>query len=250
MTQKEEQEYNMIKNGISFKESTGRWLAHYPWVKDPSTLPNNKCIALATMKSTERRLMRDPDQASLYTQQIDDMLHRGAARIVSESELEEHEKGKFYLSHHAVMKVDSKTTPCRIVFNSSAKYEGKSLNDYLAKGPSLLNSIFGILLRFRLKRYAFVGDIMKMFQCIDVPLRDQLTHLFLWRNFDTGHPPDTYTKTKVNMGISHHHALLNVLYKERQRKHPQDILSKIVLRNSYMATFRQALIQRLKDIES
>ena len=62
--------------------------------------------------------MRDPNQASLYSQQIDDMLQSGAARIVSEVKLEEHDKGKFYLSHHAVMKVDSKTTPCGIVFNT------------------------------------------------------------------------------------------------------------------------------------
>ena len=83
MTLKDEQEYNMIKDGISFKDSTGRWLAHYPLVKDPSTLPNNKCIALAIMKSTEERLIRDPIQALWYTQQIDDMLQCGAASIVS-----------------------------------------------------------------------------------------------------------------------------------------------------------------------
>ena len=143
---------------------------------------------------------------------------------------------KLYLFHHAVMKVDSKTTPCRIVFNSSAKYEGKSLNDYLAKEPSLLNGIFGILLRFRLKRYAFVGDIMKMFQCIDVPLRDQLTHLFLWRNFDTGRPPDTYAMTKVNMGDKPSSCIaqcaLQRTAEEDSTEYPE--ASKIVLRNSYM----------------
>ena len=120
MSLKEEYEYNKIKEGISFNKSTGRWLVNYPWAKDPSKLPDNKGYALATMKSTEKRLLRTPDQALLYSQQINDMLVRGAARIVLESELERYGKGKFYLSHHAVIEQDSKSTPCRIVFNSSA----------------------------------------------------------------------------------------------------------------------------------
>ena len=236
MSLKEEQEYNMIKEGISFNKSTGRWLANYPWIKDPSTLPNNKVYALATMKSTERRLQRNPDQALLYSQQINDMLVRGAARIVLESELEKYDKGKFYLSHHAVMKHDSKSTPCRIVFNSSAKYEGKSLNDYLAKGPSLLNQIFGILLRFRFKRFAFVGDIKKMFHCIDIPERDQMTHLFLWRNFETHRPPDIYAITKVNMGDKPSSCIaqcaLQRTAEEASTEFPE--AASIVLKNSYM----------------
>ena len=91
-----------------------------------------------------------------------------------ESELEEHDKGKSYMSHHTVIEIDSKTTPCRIVFNSSDKYEGKSLNDYLAKRPSLLNGIFGIVLGFRFMRYALVDDIKKMFNYIDIPLKISL----------------------------------------------------------------------------
>ena len=87
MSLKEEEEYNLIYNGIFFNKSTGRWLANYPWVKDPSTLPNNKCVALATLKSTEKRLSRSPSQAALYSQQINDMLERNAARLVPESEL-------------------------------------------------------------------------------------------------------------------------------------------------------------------
>ena len=91
-----------------------------------------------------------------------------------ESELEEHDKGKSYMSHHTVIEIDSKTTPCRIVFNSSAKHEGKSLNDYLGEEPSLLNGIFGIVLGFRFMRYALVDDIKKMFNYIDIPLKISL----------------------------------------------------------------------------
>ena len=37
----------------------------------------------------------------------------------------------------------------RIVFNSSAVYQGHCLNDYWLKDPDLLNSLFGVILQFR-----------------------------------------------------------------------------------------------------
>ena len=64
----------------------------------------------------------------------------------------------------------------------------------------MLNDILGILLRFREKEVAFVGDISKMFHSIDIPLKDQMTHLFLWRNLDQSKEVKTYAMTKVNMG--------------------------------------------------
>ena len=87
-----------------------------------------------------------------------------------------------------------------IVFNSSAKVNGVSLNYYFAKGPSLLNNILGVLLRFRKERYAFICDISKMFHSISIPIVDQMTHLFLWRDFNTDIKPKTYAITAVNMG--------------------------------------------------
>ena len=88
MTLKEEQEYNMIKDIFPLRSRQVDGWPTTHGLKDPSTLPNNKYIALTTMKSTEKRLMRDPNHASLYTRHIDDMLQRGASRIVSEAELE------------------------------------------------------------------------------------------------------------------------------------------------------------------
>ena len=40
---------------------------------------------------------------------------------------------------------------------------GHVLNEYWAKGPDLLNSLLGILIRFRENEIAFIGDIWKMY---------------------------------------------------------------------------------------
>ena len=49
------------------------------------------------------------------------------------------------VDHFSVIR-SSKTTPCRIVWNSAALYNGVALNDGLNKGPDLLNSLFLVLL--------------------------------------------------------------------------------------------------------
>ena len=57
---------------------------------------------------------------------------------------------------------------------------GISLNDCLHKGPSLNPLLFDILLRFREKRVALIGDIEKAFLNIEVDKRDRDFLRFLW----------------------------------------------------------------------
>ena len=64
----------------------------------------------------------------------------------------------------------------------------------------MLNNVLGVLMRFKEERVAFVGDISKMFHSIEIPLIDQMTLRFLWRDLDTSEEPDTYVMTAVNMG--------------------------------------------------
>ena len=87
-----------------------------------------------------------------------------------------------------------------IVFNSSANFRGHIPNEYYTKGPDMLNNLLGVLLRFREEKVAMIGDIAKMFHSIDIPILDQMTHRFLWRNMDEQRDPDTYAMTAVNMG--------------------------------------------------
>lgn len=258
MSLKEEEELNLIEDSVTFNEQSGRWVAKYPWIKDPKLLPNNRCLALATLKSTEQRLLRNLDHSQLYKRQINDMIDRGAARIVTDSELANYKGPRFYISHHAVLKPESKSTPCRIVFNSSSKFQGHSLNDFLAKGPSLLNNMIGILLRFRQNRVAFIGDIKKMFHCIEIPNEDQMTHLFLWRDLDISKEPTTYAITRVNMGDRPSSAIAQTAL----RKTAEDAMqiypdaAKIVLRNSYMDDIPASVagedtaFKIMKDIDS
>ena len=236
MTLKDEREYKIIEANVQFNAQTGRWMAEYPWTRDPKELASNRNVAYAILRSTERRLMQNEEHAALYARQIEDLLDRKAAREVTQAELNNFEGVKFYLSHHAVMKPDSKSTPCRIVFNSSARIKGLSLNDCLAKGPSLLNVLLGILLRFRQNHVAFIGDISKMYHSIDINLKDQMTHLFLWRNFQCEAYPRTYAMTAVNMGDRPSATIAQIALRktaeEVSKEYPDE--SDVILNNSYM----------------
>lgn len=68
----------------------------------------------------------------------------------------------------------------RVVFDSSAKYNGVSLNDELLTGPDLNNPLIGLLIRFRKKTNAFTADIEQMFDCFLVKEDDRNFLRFLW----------------------------------------------------------------------
>ena len=87
------------------------------------------------------------------------MIEREVARKLSQAELKNYKGPIHYISHHEVLKPDSKSTPVRIVFDSSARYMGHMLNDYWAKGPHLRNDLLGVLIRFRENNIAMIGII-------------------------------------------------------------------------------------------
>ena len=197
----EEQELKMIKGNLSYDADNQRWVTSYPWTSDPNLLPDNYPAALATLRNTEKRLLKEPEWAKKYTEQVYDMQDRGVARILSQQELESWTGPRFYLSHLAVENPKSTTTPVRIVFNSSQIYKGVSLNSFLAKGPdSFKTNLLGMLFRFREGPVVLIGDIKKMYNSVFLEELEQHTHRFLWRDLKTELPPDVWCITRVNMG--------------------------------------------------
>ena len=136
----------------------------------------------------------------MYKSQIDDMIIRGVARKLSRNEIDDYDGPTFYIPHHEVIKRESESTPCRIVFNTSAKFHGHIINDYWAKGPTLMRNLLGVIIRFREEEVAVTGDIKKMYHSVKLSELDQHTHRFLWRDLDTEKYPDTYVVSSVSFG--------------------------------------------------
>ncbi|XP_070571142.1 uncharacterized protein [Ptychodera flava] len=70
--------------------------------------------------------------------------------------------------------------PITVVFDSSAKYNRVSLNDALLQGPDQMNSLLGILLRFRREQIAVMGDVEQVFHSFHVNKEHRDYLLFFW----------------------------------------------------------------------
>ena len=156
MSLQERAEMKMIEESCQLQGD--KWIMQYPWKRDPSYLPNNYVQVLKKLESTERRLMKQPDHANSYNAQIKEMEEMKFSRNLTEEKKKEWKGPVQYVAHHAVVRPEKKTTPIRIVFNSSASFKGHNLNDYWYKGPDLLNNLFGVVLRFRENAVAVCGD--------------------------------------------------------------------------------------------
>ena len=103
MSLKEEREYKLIEENLVYMPKKKKWLASYPWIKDPRQLPDNRCAAFYTLKAMEKRISLNPEHATLYRHQIDNMVARGGARKISIEEMSSYDGPFYYISHHAVL---------------------------------------------------------------------------------------------------------------------------------------------------
>ncbi|XP_068200399.1 uncharacterized protein [Palaemon carinicauda] len=227
-TVKEERELAQISHGLSFDSAKNRWSVAYPWVRNPNLLPNNVSLATARLIATEKRLTKlGLGYCTSFQNQI---------RKLSKDEIYSYKRPIFYIPHTEVLKPDSSSTPLRIVFNSSARYMNFSLIEMWAKGPDMLNSLFGVLLRFRENEVAFVCDLAKMYNTISLSLFDHHCHRFLWRDFKVDIKPDHFMLTCVPFGDkpSGTIAMLALKLTAEMSKDEYPVATQIIVNNGYV----------------
>ena len=107
---------------------------------------------------------------------------------------------------------DALTTKLRIVFDAPlrATEERPNLNDWVYSGPALTHTIFKILLRFRERKTALVGDIEEAFLKIRVQEQDR-NALSLWIDIFEKDDPKLllYRFCRVVFGVNSSPFLLN-----------------------------------------
>ncbi|CAC5363778.1 unnamed protein product [Mytilus coruscus] len=246
---REERELNIIKSGMIHDEESQQWLVNYPWIKNPNNLPNNVNSAVSRLGSTDKRLLRNSlEYASAYDEQIMDMVKHGIAKKLTKEEMEIHSGPVHYIPHHEVLKPESKSTPLRIVFNSSSSYMGHTLNDYWAKGSNVINDLLAVLIRFRQESIALAGDISKTYNAIRLSPLDQHTHRFVWRNLETHRDPDHYAFLTVTFGDRPSGAISTLVLHQTAKmyQHIYPDASKMVIRNSYV----DDIIQSVESVDN
>ena len=174
--QSKETHDDFVEN-IEFNGS--RYSVKLPWRDGHENLPSNYELSLARLKSQVRKLRKEPAMLEEYDSVITEQIKSGVIEKVSE---EDESVTVHYIPHLAVIRKEAKTTKLRVVYDASAKSNktSVSLNECLLKGPSLNPLLFHILLRFREKRTALVGDIEKAFLSVEVNEAGRYFLRFLW----------------------------------------------------------------------
>ena len=166
----------------------GRYAVSWPWKEKSPELKSNLGLAYGRLKSTLNKMKHSPAILSKYHETIMQQLQGEIIEEVDETyaEAKATEKNEnrliHYIPHHAVVREDSSTTRLRIVYDASArtKKSDSSLNDCLLKGPTTLQEIPGILMRFRMHPIGLVADIEKAFLQVGLHLPDRDVCRFLW----------------------------------------------------------------------
>jgi len=169
------------------------------WKDEEKPLPDSRSLAMSRYRSLERRFAADPAFAESYALKIAEYESKGYIRKLSPEELVKPTSKQWFLPHFGVTN-PNKPGKLRVVFDASAKVEGKSLNDYLMPGPDLFSSLTSILLNFRIYPIAFSGDIKEMFLQVRMRPEDQPAQRILWREPRQDSPMSVYQIQVVLFG--------------------------------------------------
>ena len=138
-------------------DCSGNYMMPLPFKAQPQ-LKNNRQQAERRFKGLERKFITDNVYKAEYSKFMEDLIHAGHAE---EAPNKPKEGIVWYIPHFGVR--HKKKGKLRVVFDASASHDGNSLNSLLLSGPDNLNSLLGILLRFRREPIAVTCDIEQMF---------------------------------------------------------------------------------------
>ncbi len=197
------------------------------------SLPNNKRLAAARLQHLKKRLKSNKQYSDHYKAFMEEIINKGNAEpapVIPEGET------VWYIPHHGVYH-PQKPDKLRVVFDCSAKFCGISLNDTLLTGPDLINSLVGVLCRFRKELVAVTCDIEKMFHQFLVPPDERNYLRFLWwEGGDWEKEPQDYRMAVHLFGATSSPGCANfgLKYLAQQQKVNHPSASEFVERNFYV----------------
>ena len=187
----------IMENGVH-KNENGNWEMPLPFRNTKTSLPDNRGQALHRLNSLLRTLRRKPQMSKDYVEFMGKILAKGHASRVLKANTKEGKGQVWYLPHFGVYH-PKKPEQIRVVFDSSAEYEGTSLNKELIAGPDMMNSLLGVLIRFRKETTAVMCDIEQMFHSFHVNPAHRDFLRFLWFQDNTPGKPIVEYRMNVHL---------------------------------------------------
>ncbi len=183
LNQMDQKMLDTVKQETTFDPVEKKYVVPVCWKKDPRLMASNFQSAKGRLMGLVRTKFKNDSYKKNYLNVVKKLKDNDHCEKVK---VNPRTRGQCLMAHFGVEK-ESETTPLRVVMDGAAKGpEGESLNDYLCPGPKLQSSLTDLLIHFRMKPFALVGDISQMFLQVLLKPADRAFHRFLWATDEEG----------------------------------------------------------------
>ncbi|CAK1596115.1 unnamed protein product [Parnassius mnemosyne] len=214
------------------------------WKKKNIEMPGNYETAINRLVSIEKKLDRNEELKQKYNEEMNSLIQKGYAEIAPKNST----PGKTWYLPHFDVHNPMKPEKFRIVHDAAAKTKGMALNDFLLTGPDLLQSLPGVMMRFRRHNVAVSADIAEMFMQIKVRPEDRDALRYLWRGDRRNEAPQQYRMTSIIFGAASSPCTAifakNWNAKRYIKKYPEAV--EAIIQNHYMDDYPDSF-QSLED---
>ena len=173
-----------LEETVRFDEGEGKYRIGLPWKwgreKTTEILNNLDTLnpALNRLNKLKHKMNKNPILKEGSFKQMEESIAKGQIQVLDQLEVPS-DRPVCYLANHVVTHPD-KPGKYRICQDAAARVAGTCLNDLLLTGPDYMNSLIGILFRFRRGRIALWADVEDFFHQILVDEKDVAVLRFPW----------------------------------------------------------------------
>ena len=184
----EEVEQSLCDRSVDVMVDKGESIARLPFVTEPDSKldPHEiEAVALKVFRGQTKLLSTRPEDRQAVIESERKLQDLGFVdyvdNLMSEEKTVIFENLRYFIPWRAVYNENSKSTPCRLVFDASqATKGGCSLNSLLAKGANSLNKLVEILVRWTTHGHAFHTDVSKMYNRVWLDKQHWRYQLYFW----------------------------------------------------------------------
>ena len=119
----------------------GRYQMPVPFKENVKDLPYNFPLAAKQLSFLRRRMLLQPEYCQVLTEAITELRQNEFIKPADRESSNQINYLPYFLT--------SQSKP-RVVYDGSATYEGRSINNCIHSGPDLLNSLANVLAKFRM----------------------------------------------------------------------------------------------------
>lgn len=186
---KEELEQALIESSVTLHVDERRLEARLPFIEDQSEkLKPNRTVAEKVLSSQLRNIEKNPEMLDEVLRSHQKLEDKGHVAPVSSLTAEERRRMEstpgsgYVIPWRTVYKYGSISTPCRMVFDASARTPGgESLNSILAKGQNKLAKILHLMIKFRRRRHALAADVSMAYNGLKLAPEHYKFQQYLWK---------------------------------------------------------------------